>query len=137
MALREAFADTSALYAAIDARDAHHAKAARLMRQLAQANRKLVTSDYVIAETVNLAVARGGRVVGERLLQLLENSSGLRMEWIGRERFVAAKALFRKHADHDYSFTDCTSFVLMHELEMAAALTTDRHFREAGFQTLL
>ena len=137
MARREAFADTSALYAAIDARDAHHAKTARLMRQLAQANRKLVTSDYVIAETVNLAVARGGRVVGERLLQLLENSSGLRMEWIGRERFVAAKALFRKHADHDYSFTDCTSFVLMHELEMAEALTTDRHFREAGFQTLL
>jgi uncharacterized protein len=136
MASREAFADTSALYAAVDARDAHHAKVARLMRQLAQASRIIVTSDYVIAETVNLAVARRGRTVAERLLQLLENSSGLRIDWIGPERFVAAKAFFRKHSDHNYSFTDCTSFVLMHELQMRDALTTDRHFREAGFRVL-
>jgi len=134
MASHEAFADTSALYAAVDARDAHHAKFAEAMRHLARASRMIVTTDYVIAETVNLAVARRGRRVAERLLQLLENSSGLRMDRINSERFVAAKAFFRKHSDHNYSFTDCTSFVLMHELQIKDALTTDRHFREAGFR---
>lgn len=137
MARAEAFADTSALYAAVDARDAHHRKAALLMRQLAQAGRMIVTSDYVIAETLNLAVARRGRVVADRLLHLFEVSSGLRMEWIGPERFLAAKAFFRRHADHGYSFTDCTTFVLMRELEVRDALTTDRHFAEAGFRALL
>jgi predicted nucleic acid-binding protein len=137
MAVREAFADTSALYAAVDARDAHHPNAARLMREVAQAGRSIVTSDYVIAETLNLAMARGGRVVAERLLQLFENSAGIRIEWVGPERFIATKAFFRKHADHNYSFTDCTSFVLMHDLGIRDALTTDHHFVEAGFRILL
>ena len=137
MAAGEAFADTSALYAAVDARDADHPKAARLVRELAQAGRLIATSDYVIAETLNLAVARRGRIVAERLLQLVENSSGIRIEWVGPERFVATKAFFRKHADYRYSFTDCTSFVLMHELGIRDALTTDRHFAQAGFRVLL
>ena len=137
MASGEAFADTSALYAAVDARDAHHLNTALFMRQLAQAGRMIVTSDYVIAETLNLAVARRGGIVADRLLQLFETSSGLRTEWIGPERFLAAKAFFRKHADHDYSFTDCTSFVVMRELRIRDALTSDRHFVEAGFRMLL
>ena len=137
MAACETFVDTPALYAAVDARDSHHPAAALLMRQLAQVGRMIVTSDYVVAETLNLAVARKGRIVGDRLLQLLETSSGLRVEWIGPERFQAAKAFFRKHADHDYSFTDCTSFVVMRELRIDDALTSDRHFVEAGFRMLL
>ena len=59
------------------------------------------------------------------------------MEWIGPQRFELAKAFFRKHADHGYSFTDCTSFVVMRELALTEALTTDRHFVEAGFKALL
>jgi predicted nucleic acid-binding protein len=137
MARGETFADTSALYAAVDGRDAHHLNTALLMRQLAQAGRMIVTSDYVIAETLNLAVARRGRIVADGLLQLFETSSGLRTEWIGPERFLAAKAFFRKHADHDYSFTDCTSFVVMRELRIRDASTTDHHFDEAGFRILL
>ena len=137
MASAEAFADTSALYAAVDARDAYHRDTAPLVRQLAQAGRMIITTDYIVAETLNLAVARRGRIVAGRLLQLLETSSGLRIEWIDPERFLAAKAFFRKHADHDYSFTDCTSFVVMRELRIRDALTSDHHFVEAGFRTLL
>lgn len=82
MASAEAFADTSALYAAVDARDAYHRDTAPLVRQLAQAGRMIITTDYIVAETLNLAVARRGRIVADRLLQLLETSSGLRIEWI-------------------------------------------------------
>lgn len=136
MASTEAFADTSALYAAVDARDAHHRDIAPAMRQLAQAGRMIITTDYVIAETLNLAVARRGRIVADRLIELIEISSGLRMEWIGPDRFLAAKAFFRQHADHGCSFTDCTSFVVMRELRIRDALTSDRHFVEAGFRVL-
>ena len=93
MARGEAFADTSALYAAVDARDAHHRNAALLMRQLAQTGRMIVTTDYVVAETLNLAVARRGRIVADRLLQLLETSSGLRMEWIGSGAISGSQSL--------------------------------------------
>jgi len=135
--VREVFADTSALYALVDRNDAGHAAAKREVGRLVGAERRIVTTDYIVAETVNLANARGGALVANRVLDLVEQSSGIRTEWIGPERFDAAKAFFRKHSDHAYSFTDCTSFVIMRELRLADALTTDRHFREAGFSALL
>jgi uncharacterized protein len=71
------------------------------------------------------------------LLDRIDRSPATVIEWIGRERFERAKTFFRKHADHGYSFTDCTSFVLMRELKLQDVLTTDRHFKEAGFRPLL
>jgi predicted nucleic acid-binding protein len=87
-----------------------------------------VVTDYVVAETINLANARSGSSVATRVLDLLEQSAGIRIEWIGTTRFDMTKAFIRKHADHAYSFTDCTSFVLMHELGISQALTSDRQF---------
>jgi predicted nucleic acid-binding protein len=137
MVVREVFADTSALYALVDRNDAGHVAAKREVGRLLAADRRIVTTDYIIAETVNLGNARGGALVANRVLDLVEQSSGIRLEWIGPDRFDTARAFFRKHSDHTYSFTDCTSFVVMRELRLAEALTTDRHFREAGFTALL
>ncbi|MDE0366510.1 MAG: hypothetical protein OXP09_13150 [Gammaproteobacteria bacterium] len=39
-------------------------------------------------------------------------------------------------ADKAFSFTDCTSFVVMDELGFRKALITDRRFRQAGFEML-
>jgi hypothetical protein len=39
--------------------------------------------------------------------------------------------------DKNWSLTDCASFLIMEEERLAAALTHDRHFTQAGFQTLL
>ncbi|MGA3159173.1 MAG: type II toxin-antitoxin system VapC family toxin [Steroidobacteraceae bacterium] len=137
MASREVFVDTSVLYALIDKRDSVHRAAREVVASLVQAGRRLVVSDYVVAESVNLANARGGSTVARRVLDLIEQSAGVRMEWIGTDRFELTKTYFRKHADHGYSFTDCTSFVLMRQLRLAEALTTDKHFVEAGFRSLL
>jgi predicted nucleic acid-binding protein len=137
MASREVFVDTSVLYALIDKRDSVHRAAREVVASLVQAGRRLVVSDYVVAESVNLANSRGGSTVARRVLDLIEQSAGVRMEWIGTDRFELTKTYFRKHADHGYSFTDCTSFVLMRQLRLAEALTTDKHFVEAGFRSLL
>jgi uncharacterized protein len=137
MARREVFVDTSALYAMVDSRDATHATVVGIVPKLIRAGSRLVVTDYVVAETVNLANARRSSFVAQRVLDLLERSAGIRIEWIGSERFEATKTFFRKHADHSYSFTDCSSFVLMRELKLTEALTTDRHFKAAGMQVLL
>ena len=41
--------------------------------------------------------------------------------------------MFFRYRDKDFSFTDCTSFILMRELKLREALTTDHHFVQAGF----
>ena len=137
MAAREVFVDTSALYALIDKRDSHHRKTGEVVVRLLRSRRRLVTTDYIVAEAVNLANARAGSVLGTRILDLLEQSAGIRVEWISSARFESTKRFFRRHTDHRYSFTDCASFVVMHELELAEALTTDHHYVEAGFTSLL
>ncbi|MDX1494112.1 MAG: hypothetical protein R3253_08645 [Longimicrobiales bacterium] len=48
-----------------------------------------------------------------------------------------AKTLLRRYEDQALSFTDCTSFVVMRELALDGALTSDEHFRMAGFELVL
>lgn len=41
--------------------------------------------------------------------------------------------LFLDRPDKGYSYTDCTSFVLMRRLGIGEALTLDEHFVQEGF----
>lgn len=131
------FVDTSGLYALADHGDPLRTKAKRHVSARVTAGARLVLTDYVVDEACTLAKARAGSYAAFRLLELLETSAGFRLEFVGPDRFETAKAHFRKHGDHDYSFTDCTSFVVMQELRLRDALTSDRHFAEAGFSALL
>jgi len=134
---REAFVDSSGLYTLADRRDPSGAEAEQCVTALVKSGIGLVLTDYIIDESCTLAKARGGAYGALRLLEIIERSEAFRLIWIGEERFESAKAFFRKHADHGYSFTDCTSFIVMQELRIRDALTTDRHFAEAGFRPLL
>jgi predicted nucleic acid-binding protein len=40
--------------------------------------------------------------------------------------------LFADRMDKDWSLMGCISFVMMHQHELPAALTTERHFERAG-----
>jgi predicted nucleic acid-binding protein len=137
MASHEIFVDTSGLYALIERKDSHHLAARKAVEKLVRVGRALVVTDYIVTETLNLANARSGAHVAIRVMDLLEQSAGIRIEWVGSTRFDATKAFFRKHSDHGYSFTDCTSFLVMRELHLTKALTSDGHFAEAGFEALL
>jgi predicted nucleic acid-binding protein len=43
---------------------------------------------------------------------------------------------FFKWRDKQFSFTDCTNFVVMKERRLRRALTSDRHFIQAGFEAV-
>jgi predicted nucleic acid-binding protein len=96
MASKAVFADTSFFFALVAKRDPAHQAA--------------------VAAYTKLICVRGRVYVIDETLTLTEASEAVAMEDIAPERFVAAKTYFRKHADHGYSFTDCTSFVLIREL---------------------
>ena len=46
----------------------------------------------------------------------------------------AAIGLYRNRADKNWSLTDCLSFVVMERRALTEAITTDRHFEQAGFK---
>lgn len=63
-------------------------------------------------------------------------SRSTRIPSTGPARAEKARAWFFRYRDKDFSFTDCTSFVVMKERRLRSALTCDRHFRQAGFEML-
>jgi predicted nucleic acid-binding protein len=53
------------------------------------------------------------------------------------ELFARGLALFVGRLDKEWSLTDCISFVVMEQRGLPDALTSDRHFEQAGFHPLL
>jgi len=128
--------DTAGWMACADASDPAHAEACTARDEALESGRRLVTTDYIVDETLTLVRMRLGIAAAEAWWAQIEGSSRVRHEAIDALRAEKARALFFRHHDKRYSFTDCTSFVVMKELRLKQSLTTDHHFRQAGFLVL-
>lgn len=54
-----------------------------------------------------------------------------------RELYERGVGLYAERQDKEWSLTDCISFVVMNDQGISEALTTDRHFRQAGFRGVM
>jgi len=79
---------------------------------------------------------RLGLEAAERWWNQIEGSSRLVWEWIDHTRAEKARHWFFRRRDKDFFFTNCTSFVVMKEHRLRTALTSDRHFAQAGFEVV-
>jgi uncharacterized protein len=131
------FIDTSGLYALLCPQDPAHEKAASYMKKAASARHTAVLSDYVLDESATLLMARKAPHLARTLFELVRESKAIHLAFMDSERFGQVEKYFLKHIDQGFSFTDCFSFVLMREMKIRDALTTDRHFNEQGFKSLL
>jgi hypothetical protein len=134
--MKAVFVDTAGWMACADSADPDHARACASRDVALEAGQPLVTSDFVVDETLTLIRLRLGMDAADAWWQQVDRSSRLRWERIDGGRFENARHLFFQYRDKDFSFTDCTSFAIMRELRLTHALTTDRHFQQAGFQML-
>ncbi len=127
------FVDTSAWYALIDAKDPDHPS---VLHSLRQYQNNLLTTNYIVDETITLLRYRVGwqyaRQFGEQLF------SGQLAQYIRVTELdeKAAWEIFERYQDKIFSFTDCTSFVLMKRLELSIAITLDSDFKSFGFYCL-
>ncbi len=130
------FVDTAGWMACADGADPANRPACQARDAALEAGSILVSTDYVIGETLTLIRVRLSLASAEAWWEQIEGSSVVRWESIDVARAEKARHLFFRHRDKTYSFTDCTSFVVMKELKLRQALTTDRHFRQMGFEVL-
>src|SRR4051812_30814724 len=130
MAATDVFVDTAGFLALWDAADEHHSRAVHLQSDLARKKRGFLTTDYIVDETTTLLLVRHSHAAAADFLKTTLESKSLRLEWIDSERFHAAAELFQQHDDKEWSFTDCVSFALMHELRIQDSFTSDHHFRQ-------
>ena len=130
------FIDTAGWVAAADASDAACCAVRAERDHWLEDGGILVTSNYVCDETLTLLRLRVGLSAAEAWWQQIDRSRRLRLERVDVRREGQARATFFRYRDKQFSFTDCTSFVIMRELAIATALTLDQHFRQMGFRVL-
>lgn len=128
------FADTSAIYAYLVAEDDRHAEAKALMESLPSGDVKLVSSSYVLQETVALLQARIG-ITAVRTFQR-KIAPALEIEWITTALYERAMAALLAAGKRGVSLTDWTSFEVMRERGLEEAFAFDPHFEEQGFRLL-
>ncbi len=128
------FVDTSAWLALHDKNDQFHKQAVEKNFKIKKQRIELITSEYVLDESITLVrfrVSHGAAVIfGESLF----NSSIINIVSINNLERQRALDFFKKYKDKEFSFTDCTSFVVMKDLKIKTAFTFDNHFNQIGFK---
>ena len=129
------FVDSGAWIALYSLRDQHHADAFAIFRSLEQQKARLLTTDYVIDETVTRLrydASHSAAVVFLDAIEGAEKENTVTVVAIDRSSFQEAKRLFRQYSSEKLSFTDCTSFVVCQTYGISAAFAFDRHFPIMG-----
>jgi uncharacterized protein len=134
---RDIFVDTSGFFALLVVNDPMHRRANQVLTRSAKEKRRYVTTDYVLDESATLLRARGAGHLVAGLFDTIFASNACRIVWMDPDRFAQCRTYFLEHGDKQWSFTDCATFCVMHELGLRQALTTDHHFRQAKFEPLL
>ncbi len=116
-----------------DSNDPYHLKGISLRDKWLGKGGIFVTTDYIVDETLTLLRIRLNLTAAEKWWKAVSCSSRIRWEYINSVRAEEARSLFFSWRDQKFSFTDCTSFVVMRELGIDKALTSDKHFALAGF----
>jgi uncharacterized protein len=135
--MRWIFVDTNAWIALNSKRDQFHATAVRLNKGLLQNRYRYVTTNYVLDETYTGLLVKVGHFAAVDFGNKIRASKVTDVAHISEEIEEEAWKYFTKYSDKNFSFTDCTSFVVMHRMNLAEAFTNDHHFEQIGFRILL
>ncbi|MBM4464079.1 MAG: PIN domain-containing protein [Chloroflexi bacterium] len=134
--MRSIFVDTSAFIACTDQADQFNEDALDLLQRLLDSRLPQVTTNYVLAE----AYTRIRRKLGHQAA--VKFGDGTRKLIAGGELQViyadvaldqAAWEIFKKYADQNFSFVDCTSFTWLRQHPDSEVFAFDEDFTWMGF----
>jgi uncharacterized protein len=133
------FVDTSGWASLFVNTQPYYPQADQYFRLAVQQQRNIVTTNYVVSELVAL-LSSPLRIPRPRIFELVDAIKTVpyvKVIHIDQAIDTAAWELCKGRPDKAWSLVDCTSFVLMQQLNIQEALTTDQHFEQAGFIRLL
>jgi uncharacterized protein len=134
----EVFLDSNFAIAVAMPSDQLHAKAAPLARQLLTDDKvHVVTTHAVIFEIGNALSKLRFRPAAVDLFMKLSADPLVETVSLTDELYAATLQLFQERFDKEWGLTDCLSFVIMRQLGLTDALTSDQHFEQAGYRALL
>lgn len=129
------FVDTSAILAAMNIDDIRHAAAARTWSELVESSENLVTSNYVILETLSLLQRRFGAGTARKFAE--DAVPVIEIVWVDRPLHDAALvAALTYDGKRSPSIVDCVSFEIINRAGIKKAFAYDKHFEQRGFAVI-
>ena len=133
----DVFLDTAYAIVLSAPSDQHHLRAISLAEQLEASGARLITTRAILLEIGNALAKLRYREAAVVLLDSLERDPNVEIVPLSEEMYLRAFELYGSRPDKEWGLTDCVSFVIMQDRGLTAALTTDDHFQQAGFEVLL
>jgi predicted nucleic acid-binding protein len=129
------FVDTSAFIALTDQADQYHQRSKQVLRDLKPLP-DFHTSNYVLDEVITRLRFTAGVRVAVRFAEALWASRLYHIHEVASRTERDALALLHKYAGHPFSFTDCTTIVLMEQLGIECVFAFDEEFKKVGLLLL-
>lgn len=131
------FLDTAFAIALALETDAFHEEALVLADEIEAEEIHLITTRAIMLEIGNALSRSDHRKTAIEILESLELDNKVTIVPLTEELYKAAYKLYSSRADKEWGMTDCISFTVMQQFNLTDSLTTDRHFRQAGFNPLM
>ena len=133
------FGDASYWIALSDEADEYHHQATEYSALLELDQARIVTTQLVLNEVLNprSGTTRTQRRAAVNLVDRITRNPRILIEPQTSNQFDEAFEWMRNRLDKEWSITDCASFLVMQRDGIAEALTSDRHFEQAGYIALL
>jgi hypothetical protein len=128
------FIDTSYVLALVNLGDEYHVRAAQASEVVQP---PFLTTEAVLVEIGNALARARWRDLAVATIHDLRSDASVEVVSVDTALLERALALFEARYDKEWGLTDCISFVVMQERDLTYALTTDRHFVQAGFHSAL
>ncbi|WP_434687674.1 type II toxin-antitoxin system VapC family toxin [Pseudanabaena minima] len=133
------FIDTSGWASLFISTQTYYPQAEQYFRLALQQQKKIYTTNYVITELVAL-LNSPLKISRSRIFEIVDAIkivTYVDVIHIDNETDDLAWQLCKGRIDKAWSLVDCSSFVVMQQLGIQEALTTDQHFEQAGLIRLL
>ncbi|WP_375469182.1 type II toxin-antitoxin system VapC family toxin [uncultured Nostoc sp.] len=133
------FIDTSGWANLFIATESYHEQAKQWFQHRRQQDQAIVTTNYIVIELVALlnSPLRVPRPQLFKYVEAVRTAPYINLIYIEPTIDLAAWELLKTRKDKAWSLVDSTSFIVMQQLGIQEALTTDHHFEQAGFFCLL
>src|SRR5262245_52765235 len=123
------FVDSGAWFASLVPTDPDYAAA---QTWFAQNQQPLITTDYVVDETLTLLLVRGQKARALAWGKAIFSGQVARLHYLSPQELHDAWLVFCQFHDKEWSFTDCTCKVVIEQLGIGVACSFDQHFRQFG-----
>ena len=131
------FGDTSYWMALSRKRDQYHRRVVAWNQFVIRTRSIIVTTEAVLWEWLNAFSDASTRAVAAEGYRRAHADARIEVVPFQPELIDSAVRLYRARPDKSRSLTDCLSFVVMERHQLTEALTTDRHFEQAGMRAMM